>query len=107
MSGSGLDAPDLSHCDVVYFAIGNKGDKPIDVTPLYVDGAGGIAYVGPGEGLRVVPGEAPRVVPIPKLGPARGFHSPIVAALLFADEAHGRGGTLCPWRGSHVPRAST
>lgn len=64
IAASGLDAPDLAHCDVVYFAIGNRGEKPIDVTPLYVDGAGGIAYVGPGEGLRLEPGAAPRLVPI-------------------------------------------
>lgn len=64
IAASGLDAPDLGHCDVIYFSIGNRGDRPIDVTPLYVDGAGGIAYVGPGEGLRVNPGEAARVVPV-------------------------------------------
>lgn len=64
IAASGLDAPDLAHCDVIYFSIANRGDNPIDVTPLYVDGAGGIAYVGPGEGLRINPGEAPRVVPI-------------------------------------------
>jgi hypothetical protein len=64
IAASDLAAPDLGHCDVVYFSIANKGEKPVDVTPLYVDGAGGIAYVGPGEGLRISPGEAPRVVPV-------------------------------------------
>jgi hypothetical protein len=64
IAASGLDAPDLGHCDVVYFEIGNRGEKPIDVTPLYVDGAGGIAYMGPGEGLRLMPGDKPQIVPV-------------------------------------------
>ena len=64
IAASDLDAPDLGHCDVVYFKIANRGEKPIDVTPLYVDGAGGIAYMGPGEGLRLMPGDAPQIVPV-------------------------------------------
>ncbi len=64
IAASGLDAPDLGHCDVVYFKLGNRGENPIDVTPLYVDGAGGIAYMGPGEGLRLLPGEEARIVPV-------------------------------------------
>jgi hypothetical protein len=78
---SGLDAPDLSHCDVVYFRVANKGEKPVDVTPLYVDGAGGIAYMGPGEGLRVEPGEQPRIVPVRIVTWSRKARAPLPVGL--------------------------
>ncbi len=60
------EAPlDLRHCDALYFRLANKGAKPIDITPLYVDGAGGIGYMGPQkEGIRLDPGAAPQLVPL-------------------------------------------
>ncbi len=60
----GDTAPDLGHCDALYFRLTDTGSKPIDVTPLYVDGAGGIAYMGPPEGLRLEPGLPGRLVPL-------------------------------------------
>lgn len=61
IEGDGLD---LGHCDALYFRLSNSGAKPIDVTPLYIDGVGGIAYMGPPEGLRLEPGVAGRLVPL-------------------------------------------
>ncbi|MBK9080967.1 MAG: caspase family protein [Rhizobiales bacterium] len=61
---AGEATPDLKHCDVVYFKLTNAGDKPIDVTPLYVDGGGGVAYMGPPTGLRLEPRAAPFVFPV-------------------------------------------
>jgi hypothetical protein len=61
---AGETTPDLKHCDVVYFKLTNTGDKPIDVTPLYVDGGGGVAYMGPPTGLRLEPRAAPFVFPV-------------------------------------------
>ena len=61
IEGEGLD---LGHCDALYFRLSNSGAKPIDVTPLYIDGVGGIAYMGPPEGLRLEPGVAGRLVPL-------------------------------------------
>jgi len=58
----GLDAIELTHCDRIYFRLTNTGDKPIDVTPLYVDGGSGIGYLGPYDGLRLLPNEQPRVI---------------------------------------------
>lgn len=65
IDGSALVLPRLGHCDTVYFALTNIGEKPVDLTPLYVDGGGGIAYMGPKEGLRLEPKAAARLVPIP------------------------------------------
>ena len=56
--------PALRQCDMVYFKISNIGDKPIDVTPLYIDGGGAIAYFGPESGLRLEPKAKPSIVPI-------------------------------------------
>lgn len=64
LAPDGLDLVDLVHCDTAYFTLANRGDRPIDVTPLYVDGAGGISYMGPPEGLRLEPGAKPRIVPV-------------------------------------------
>ena len=60
----GAGMPELGHCDALYFRLANKGTKPIDVTPLYIDGVGGIAYMGPPEGLRLEPGVPARIVPL-------------------------------------------
>ena len=81
ITASGLDAPELGHCDVVYFKLGNLGENPIDVTPLYVDGAGGIAYMGPGEGLRLLPGDVPRVVPVRIVTWSRKSKAPLPTGL--------------------------
>ncbi len=81
IAANGLDAPDLSHCDVVYFSMGNKGDKPIDVTPLYVDGEAAVSYAGPGEGLRLQPGEAARVIPVPIVTWSRKQKAPLPIGL--------------------------
>ncbi len=94
IAASGLDAPDLGHCDVVYFKLGNKGENPIDVTPLYVDGAGGIAYMGPGEGLRLLPGDQPRIVPVRIVTWSRKSKAPLPIGferlLFFAVVQQGR-----------------
>jgi hypothetical protein len=94
IAASGLDAPDLGHCDVVYFEIGNRGEKPIDVTPLYVDGAGGIAYMGPGEGLRLMPGDKPQIVPVRIVTWSRKAKAPLPIGferlLFFAVVQEGR-----------------
>lgn len=70
-------APRLGHCDVVWFRLTNRGKTPVDVTPLYVDGAGGVAYMGPPEGLRLDPGGAARVVPVRIVTWSRKRHAPL------------------------------
>lgn len=86
--------PDLGHCDALYFRLTNGGAKPIDVTPLYVDGAGGIAYMGPPEGLRLEPGVAGRLVPLRIVTWSRRSKAPLPIGrerLLFvAVEVEGR-----------------
>lgn len=57
-------SPRLGHCDTVWFHLTNRGTRPVDVTPLYVDGAGGVAYMGPPEGLRLDPGGVTRSFPL-------------------------------------------
>lgn len=64
LASAGVSMPDLQHCDVVYFRLTNTGANPIDVTPLYVDGGGGIAYMGPPTGLRLEPRAAPSLLPV-------------------------------------------
>jgi len=64
LATAGEAMPDLSHCDVVYFRLTNTGSNPIDVTPLYVDGGGGIAYMGPPTGLRLEPRATPSLLPV-------------------------------------------
>ena len=94
IAASDFDAPDLGHCDVVYFEIANRGDNPIDVTPLYVDGAGGIAYMGPGEGLRLMPGDRPQIVPVRIVTWSRKAKAPLPIGferlLFFAIVQEGR-----------------
>jgi hypothetical protein len=86
--------PDLGHCDALYFRLSNGGAKPIDVTPLYVDGVGGIAYMGPPEGLRLEPGVAGRLVPLRIVTWSRRSKAPLPIGrerLLFvAVEVEGR-----------------
>lgn len=60
--GESLATPDLTHCDMLYFELRNTGTSVLDITPLYVDGGGGIAYMGPSEGMRIEPGAQPRVL---------------------------------------------
>lgn len=89
------EAPlDLGHCDALYFRLSATGSKPVDVTPLYVDGAGGIAYMGPPEGLRLEPGVAPRLVPLRIVTWSRSRRAPLPVGrerLLFvAVEVEGR-----------------
>jgi hypothetical protein len=60
----GGSLPPLAHCDVMYFSLRNIGKNPVDVTPLYIDGGGAIGYMGPAEGLRLLPGAPPRLVPV-------------------------------------------
>lgn len=57
-------SPRLGHCDTVWVRLTNRGAVPVDVTPLYVDGAGGVAYMGPAEGMRLDPGGVARSVPV-------------------------------------------
>ncbi len=61
---SAVDLPALGHCDIVYFSMRNKGAKALDVTPLYIDGGGSIGYMGPPEGLRLLPGAPARIIPV-------------------------------------------
>lgn len=90
----GEAALDLGHCDALYFRLSNTGRKPIDVTPLYVDGAGGIAYMGPPEGLRIEPGTPGRLVPLRIVTWSRKQRAPLPVGrerLLFvAVEVEGR-----------------
>jgi hypothetical protein len=71
------EAPRLGHCDVVWFRLTNRGTNPVDVTPLYVDGAGGVAYMGPAEGLRLDPGGVSRLVPVRIVTWSRKRHVPL------------------------------
>ena len=64
LASAGVSVPDLQHCDVVYFRLTNTGANPIDVTPLYIDGGGGIAYMGPPTGLRLEPRAMPSLLPV-------------------------------------------
>ncbi|MDK9697675.1 MAG: hypothetical protein OEL76_14940, partial [Siculibacillus sp.] len=86
--------PDLGHCDALYFRLSNGGSKPIDVTPLHVDGAGGIAYMGPPEGLRLEPGVPGRLLPLRIVTWSRKAKAPLPIGrerLLFvAVEVEGR-----------------
>lgn len=87
--------PTLAHCDVVWFRLTNRGARPVDVTPLYVDGAGGVAYLGPTtEGIRLDPGGAPRLVPVPIVTWSWSRHAPLPIGrehmLLVMVEVEGR-----------------
>lgn len=56
-----LLAPEpLRHCDVLYVRIANEGAAALDVTPLYVDAAGGVAALSfaPEDDVRLEPGQA-------------------------------------------------
>ncbi len=90
----GAAMPELGHCDALYFRLANKGAKPIDVTPLYIDGVGGIAYMGPPEGLRLEPGVPGRLVPLRIVTWSRRAAAPLPVGrerLLFvAVEVEGR-----------------
>lgn len=62
---SDLNALQLSHCDIVYIRLTNTGDRPIDVTPLYIDSEAGIhrlPFLGTSATTRIEPGEQPRIV---------------------------------------------
>lgn len=62
---SELNALQLSHCDIVYIQLTNTGDRPIDVTPLYIDSQAGVhrlPFLGAGATTRIEPGEQPRIV---------------------------------------------
>ena len=92
----GDEALELGHCDALYFRLTNAGTKPIDVTPLYIDGAGAIDYMGPKvrEGLRLEPGIDGRLVPIRIVTWDRANKAPLQTGrerLLFvAVEVEGR-----------------
>ncbi|MFN3834889.1 MAG: caspase family protein [Glycocaulis sp.] len=65
LGASDLDALDLYHCDIVYVRLTNTGDRPIDVTPLYIDSQAGVyrlPFLGPAATTRIEPGETPRIV---------------------------------------------
>lgn len=65
LGASDLDALDLYHCDIVYVRLTNTGDRPIDVTPLYVDSQAGVhrlPFLGAAASTRIEPGETPRIV---------------------------------------------
>ncbi len=110
IAANGLDAPDLGHCDVVYFSMGNKGEKPIDVTPLYVDGEAAVSYAGPGEGLRLQPGEAARVIPVPIITWSRKQKAPLPIGLervlFFAVVQEGRDAVPADFRYLAQPAAT-
>ncbi|MEO8667921.1 MAG: caspase family protein [Bauldia sp.] len=110
IAANGLDAPDLGHCDVVYFSIGNRGDKPIDVTPLYVDGEAAVSYAGPGEGLRLQPGEAARIIPVPIITWSRKQKGPLPIGLervlFFAVVQEGRDAVPADFRYLAQPAAT-
>jgi hypothetical protein len=61
---SPAELPPLSHCDTVYFSLRNRGKRVIDVTPLYVDSGGAVDYMGPQEGLRLLPDAPARIIPV-------------------------------------------
>jgi hypothetical protein len=107
---NGLDAPELTHCDIVYFSMGNKGDKPVDLTPLYVDGEGGVSYVGPGEGIRLQPGEAAHVIPVPIVTWSRKQKAPLPLGLerllFFAVEQEARDAVPADFRYLAQPAAT-
>lgn len=60
----GTAIPDIRHCDRVYFRLTNTGDAPIDITPLYIDGAGHTSYHGAATGVRVEPKSVPTILSI-------------------------------------------
>ncbi|MCE1238091.1 MAG: caspase family protein [Hyphomicrobiales bacterium] len=104
----GDGVPDLGHCDAIYFRLTAGGSKPIDVTPLYVDGAGAIAYMGPPEGLRLEPGAAGRLVPLRIVTWSRARREPLPIGrerlLLIAVEVEGR--TALPADYRHLAQAA-
>lgn len=57
-----LSVPEIRHCDQVYFRLSAIGDKPVDITPLYIDGEGLVSYHGPHTGLRLEPKAVPTVL---------------------------------------------
>ncbi len=75
------EMPALAHCDTVWFRLTNTGAAPVDVTPLYVDGAGGVSYMGPPEGLRLDPDGVPRLVPLRIVTWSRKTHAPLPVGL--------------------------
>ena len=60
--GAELALPEIRHCDQVYFRLAAIGNKPMDITPLYVDGEGLVSYHGPHTGLRLEPRAIPTVL---------------------------------------------
>ncbi|HYE42058.1 MAG TPA: hypothetical protein VEA15_01585, partial [Caulobacteraceae bacterium] len=54
-----LAPPALKHCEVLYLRLTNSDAQPLDVSPLYIDGAGGIAALSlaPVDDVRLAPGE--------------------------------------------------
>lgn len=58
----GAGAITLRHCDRVYFRLTNLGDKPIDITPLYVDGDAMTSYRADERGLRLEPKSVPTIL---------------------------------------------
>jgi hypothetical protein len=100
--------PDLEHCDALYFRLTDTGTKPIDVTPLYVDGAGAISYMGPPEGLRLEPGAAGRLVPLRIVTWSRARREPLPIGrerlLLIAVEVEGRAALPADYR--HLAQAA-
>lgn len=103
-------APRLGHCDVVWFRLTNRGKAPVDVTPLYVDGAGGVAYMGPPEGLRLDPGGAARVVPVRIVTWSRKRHVPLPIGqerlLVLMVEVEGREALPADFRHLAQPSAA-
>lgn len=104
----GDGVPDLGHCDALYFRLTDTGSKPIDVTPLHIDGAGAITYMGPPEGLRLEPGAAGRLVPLRIVTWSRARREPLPIGrerlLLIAVEVEGR--TALPADYRHLAQAA-
>lgn len=60
MKRTSASAPlQAGHCDILVFELVNGGDRPIDVTGLYVDSAGGIMRLAGGNAVRLEPNAAP------------------------------------------------
>mgnify|MGYP001765814008 CR=1 FL=1 len=68
----------FGHCDVVWFRLTNRATNPVDVTPLYVDGAGGVSFLWPKEAaIRLQPGAVSRLVPVRIVTWDRKRHMPL------------------------------
>ena len=59
---AGIGNLTLRHCDRVYFRLTNLGDKPIDITPLYVDGDAMTSYRAGEVGMRLEPKSVPTII---------------------------------------------